>query len=708
MVSDIIKQRVSHIPKSSFDHTYTRTESKTFESIEEIKSSIFEDLDNTRSNIKKRKVIIVQKKIVTIVETVSKWLDNVEYKILKVRKISSIQKKKQELKNIKNEIEVIEETVDELIEVTELAVEIFNEESQVTVSSCLNLLKEQFKIVKLSHQDSENELEESEEKWDEFLDGLQMVESLVKDLRNNVGSLKEKDEVSEESAEALSELETCSKGHRNKLAYLILTAKGLTDTLPENKVPENLFTLLNESKCLESEIQKDREKIITLILSRQDYEDTLREFEDIFMIAESFFSHDITVLDIKHLNDELGRRKKFFLNLSHCLQILNSNQEMLSKELIEFYEESHQSINNRGLNILKQGTEHVFNIDMVISKWSSVNEKWNDMNNLVAKIEVDMSSLVSITADEVFEKLVILKRNMVSLEEINSELINLKSDVEGIKKTVNSPDLAYLPEPLNGKVSQLIFIHKEKLHQLREFLNRWQRYENILSTIQTWLAMVENQKMNTQSQKNLLLSELRTYKDLEKEANSIFFQALSILPMSDEDLQCQLHAQLGERINAFEKNLLIIEESVEAPKELLEVLDVMKTINEFASGSLPIIQSEEEIITLINKLNFMLKTTEELKVILGHLTENDSDLGNLEVIGNMSKDLKSAQEKIQRDISKTRCELHVAVELREMLASLDLDVKDLRDTVESGFEKVCQEYSVLKRTKNLTKVIKNY
>ncbi|XP_023348442.1 uncharacterized protein LOC111717154 isoform X2 [Eurytemora carolleeae] len=706
LIADIIKQRVSHIPKSSFDHTYTRTESKTFESIEEIKSSIFEDLDNTRSNIKKRKVIIVQKKIVTIVETVSKWLDNVEYKILKVRKISSIQKKKQELKNIKNEIEVIEETVDELIEVTELAVEIFNEESQVTVSSCLNLLKEQFKIVKLSHQDSENELEESEEKWDEFLDGLQMVESLVKDLRNNVGSLKEKDEVSEESAEALSELETCSKGHRNKLAYLILTAKGLTDTLPENKVPENLFTLLNESKCLESEIQKDREKIITLILSRQDYEDTLREFQDIFMIAESFFSHDITVLDIKHLNDELGRRKKFFLNLSHCLQILNSNQEMLSKELIEFYEESHQSINNRGLNILKQGTEHVFNIDMVISKWSSVNEKWNDMNNLVAKIEVDMSSLVSITADEVFEKLVILKRNMVSLEEINSELINLKSDVEGIKKTVNSPDLAYLPEPLNGKVSQLIFIHKEKLHQLREFLNRWQRYENILSTIQTWLAMVENQKMNTQSQKNLLLSELRTYKDLEKEANSIFFQALSILPMSDEDLQCQLHAQLGERINAFEKNLLIIEESVEAPKELLEVLDVMKTINEFASGSLPIIQSEEEIITLINKLNFMLKTTEELKVILGHLTENDSDLGNLEVIGNMSKDLKSAQEKIQRDISKTRCELHVAVELREMLASLDLDVKDLRDTVESGFEKVCQEYSMLKRTKNLTKVMR--
>ena len=81
--------------------------------------------------------------------------------------------------------------------------------------------------------------------------------------------------------EALSELETSSKGHRNKLTYLIMTGKGLENMLPENRVPDNLVDLLNDSKDIESDIRRDREKVINLILSKQEYEDTLEEFEDV-------------------------------------------------------------------------------------------------------------------------------------------------------------------------------------------------------------------------------------------------------------------------------------------------------------------------------------------------------------------------------------------------------------------------------------------
>merc|ERR1712106_846513 len=89
----------------------TITEVKTFQSTEEIKETISGDMLRTRSAIKKKRVVIIQQTIVTIVEYVSNWLDKVEYRISTVKKIKTVNQKKQELKSIKEEIEVIEETV---------------------------------------------------------------------------------------------------------------------------------------------------------------------------------------------------------------------------------------------------------------------------------------------------------------------------------------------------------------------------------------------------------------------------------------------------------------------------------------------------------------------------------------------------------------------------------------------------------------------
>ena len=220
-------------------------------------------------------MITVQKTIITIVETVSKWLDNVEYKILKVKQISSTQKKKKELQNIKDEIEIIEETVDELVEVTEMAIEILDDETVVTVSTCVHSLQEQIKVVKLFHKQSEEELEGNVEEWDDFLEGIKMVEYLLDDLNKKIDEVKTKDVASEDSIETLSELETSNKGHRNKVSYLLMTGEGLKKNLVENEIPETLYDLLDKSRKLESGIAQDKEKYIGLILSKQEYEDTL-------------------------------------------------------------------------------------------------------------------------------------------------------------------------------------------------------------------------------------------------------------------------------------------------------------------------------------------------------------------------------------------------------------------------------------------------
>merc|ERR1711915_126390 len=107
-----------------------------------------------------------------------------------VKKIKTVNQKKEELKSIKEEIEVIEETVDELVEVTDMAVEIIDDESKVTVKSCVSCLREHVKVVKLYHQKSEDELNDSEEKWEDYLDGIDTLKRLIKDLNKDVEALE--------------------------------------------------------------------------------------------------------------------------------------------------------------------------------------------------------------------------------------------------------------------------------------------------------------------------------------------------------------------------------------------------------------------------------------------------------------------------------------------------------------------------------------
>ena len=175
-----------------------------------------------------------------------------------------------------------------------------------------------------------------------------------------------------------------------------MTGEGLKQSLVDNEIPDSLYDLLDKSRKLESGIAQDKEKYIGLILSKQEYEDTLKEFSDIFAIADSFMVSRISVLNLKHLNEELGRRKKFFLNLSQCLQILNSNKEKLADELKNFYKPDHDEINERGEQILVKGSDHIHQLDTVISNWSNIIKRHANITNSVEKIKDDLKGFDSV------------------------------------------------------------------------------------------------------------------------------------------------------------------------------------------------------------------------------------------------------------------------------------------------------------------------
>merc|ERR1719312_368606 len=397
----------------------TITEVKTFQSTEEIKETIAGDLLKTRSAIKKRRTVIIQETIVMIVESVSNWLDKVEYRISTVKKIKTVNQKKQELKSIKEEIEVIEETVDELVEVTEMAVEVIDDESKVTITSCVSCLNDQVKVVKLYHQQSEDELSDSEEKWEEYVEGIKTIERLIKDLRSEVDKLGKSDSISEEKVDTLEQYQMMNKGHMNKVVYLLATGKGLTDQLPENQIPEQVYTIYEKAKLIDTAIQNEKEETINLILSKDEYENPLAEYREIVDVAEDFLKSKLAVLDLSHFNEEIVRQKKFFLNLSHCMQVLDSLEANFSEQMKQHYSAVYEDLHKRSKQIIENSARYINDLDETLSSWSTINSEISALKSELEIVKTRISNFDSCTTYNYLEQLENCKRYELQLEAFN-------------------------------------------------------------------------------------------------------------------------------------------------------------------------------------------------------------------------------------------------------------------------------------------------
>ena len=94
-----------------------------------------------------------------------------------------------------------------------------------------------------------------------------------------------------------------------------------------------MFTLYEKVTKLDSAIQQDKEETIKLMLSRDEYEQTLVEYSEIISVADGFLTGRVRALDLDRFSEEIARQKKFFVNLAHCLQVLASLEEQFSPQV---------------------------------------------------------------------------------------------------------------------------------------------------------------------------------------------------------------------------------------------------------------------------------------------------------------------------------------------------------------------------------------
>merc|ERR1711970_629048 len=121
-------------------------------------------------------------------------------------------------------------------------------------------------------------------------------------------------------------------------------------------------------------------------MSKDEYENTLVEFQDILAVAESFLESKISVLNLSHFNEEIDRQRKFYTNLSHCMQVLESLEDNFSPTIKKQYTKVHDDLKKKSNIVLDRCAHHMVSLDNAYSDWSEINKN-------VALLKTDQEAL---------------------------------------------------------------------------------------------------------------------------------------------------------------------------------------------------------------------------------------------------------------------------------------------------------------------------
>lgn len=343
------------------------------EPVEQKSVHVQHNLSLLRSAVEKKDVVVVQKTIITTIETISTWLETIEYRVyLNKQKTNTAptQEHMKEYDTLKEEISNIEENVGALEGVLETASEICNEDDKIHMKECLASLQEHVKAVEELAQESEEKVAKGLICWEEFLNGVNNISVMVEELKQQLEELVQSDVSAQLKLQELEKIETVNCCHMLKTSCLLKTARSLVRDFPGREIPPETYTAHETTRIIEHSVSLERERLLQLLSLADDYEQTLKEFSQIVDVAETLVDSPISVISLEHLQEEMQKHRKFFVNLSHCRGILESLEGNLDPDTRALHSQLHQTLHCRATAILDKAASRAQQMALAASRWT--------------------------------------------------------------------------------------------------------------------------------------------------------------------------------------------------------------------------------------------------------------------------------------------------------------------------------------------------
>ncbi|PSN34718.1 hypothetical protein C0J52_20229 [Blattella germanica] len=668
----------------------TLQEVATEEPLEQRSEFVQHNLNLLRSAVEKKDILVIQQTVITTVETISTWLETIEYRVYLNRQKTSAAPTQEQLKEfggLKQEINHIEENVGALGSVLDSASEICNDDDKLRIKQCIASLQEHMKAVEEITQESEEKAASDLSRWEEFLNGVNNISVMVEELKQKLDELIESDTSAQAKLEELDEIEALNRCHMGKTARLINTARNLIKEFPGREIPPETNTANETSKIIDHSVSLERERLLHLLSLVDDYEQTLKELSQIIDVADFLVESPISVISLEHLQEEMQKHRKFFVNLSHCRGILESLERNLDPETRALHSELHQTLHCRATAILDKAASRAQQMALAASRWTVLEQGMKEERGWLQVAHQRVPDLQCVNSSD-YDQYISMYQSLSSDVAVHhARIVQLLGIAHRLQELVTCMGLEAKYDEHLEVILKLQDDVNSNLQRLLSFRDTWAEYDLMIDKLEFWMKGAE-QDLNVISTQTIppggnmrqfweLKAQYEVHNNIHNAAAGTFESAIRIIPVADEIVQRQLNAELEERwkgvanrINGIQSSIVQNMSSQDVPindklslleKELLEVKGTIEDIH-------GVIKNEEELNLYIHRL----------QVLHGRVEQIQEELGRLGLLS------ATESEKVSALLSSARqLDIHVSEELEGSIL-----LKEKLQAIQKGLARV--------------------
>ncbi|CAG9785833.1 unnamed protein product [Diatraea saccharalis] len=585
------------------------------------------ELDEVKSAIESKDSSRIEKSIIIVIETISVWLEEIQFKIQRETIAGNKNLEESErLRTLENHISNLKET----IELTEV-----NEE----IITLIETLTHQINAVNTLSKQSPLKIKEQETEWNKFIKDIETLSQCIDRVKCDLDNLILSDVPSQQKLEKLDKIELENTDNSDNVSKLLRRCRMFVEVNPKRECPVVLYSCHDDTKQIENAVNTERDRLMQLTSLAEEYEQTLQDFAQITEVAEALLDGKIVVSNLDHLHEEIQKHRKFFVNLSHCRAILESLEDNLDNETRGKYSALHNSLHDRATLIIDRAAGRAQQMTLGASRWTLLKQGMKEEKQWLVVAQQRVPDLSNVTSMDHEQYINLYQSISLDISHHYAKMLRLLSITEGLQNFIVCSDLE---TECSAALDTLVRLQEDvdsRLTRLTAFKENWMTFDHLIDRIEGRMQTANRELENITPETITTTGNLRrfwelkaqheVYNNLKNESGIQFEKALEILPISDEMVQRQFFSKiedkwqdLATRIGDIHKTAIqnLTDRDVSSSEKLNIIEEELRELRASLDCLKGVIRSEDELNLYIERLQVMTSRIDRILNELGRLS----------------------------------------------------------------------------------------